>query len=197
MWLLKAYWLIWYYGIALKQGCEKKHVLKYMLFTRSSQFINNPVSLAEMNGLKLDSNTLLVFIFLWDLLRKISVTMVRHPTCSHRWSVIRLSDTALLRHYTQERARLSENRWCEKAFSFARERVADPLSLLLLSCNSGDSVFRVLLIFQMPVKVSCTMSGLNFVAPLILLISKSNAEVFLSPGYCAVLVMDPLVMSVS
>lgn len=70
-------------------------------------------------------------------------------------------------------------------------------SLLLLSCNSGDSVFRVLLIFQMPVKVSCTMRGLNFVCPLILLISKSNAEVFLSPGYCAVLVMDPLVMSVS
>lgn len=67
-------------------------------------------------------------------------------------------------------------------------------SLLLLSCNSGDSV---LLIFQMPVKVSCTMRGLNFVSPLILLISKSNAEVFLSPGYCAVLVMDPLVMSVS
>lgn len=41
------------------------------------------------------------------------------------------------------------------------------------------------------------MRGLNFVSPLILLISKSNAEVFLSPGYCAVLVMDPLVMSVS
>lgn len=89
-----AYLISWY---CLKTRLWKKqHVLKYMLFTRSSQFKNNPVSLAEMNGLKLDSNTLLVFIFLWDLLRKISVTIVRHTSCSHRWSVIRLSDAAVL-----------------------------------------------------------------------------------------------------
>lgn len=89
-----AYLISWY---CLKTRLwKKKHDLKYMLFTRSSQFKNNPASLAEMNGLKLDSNTLLVFIFLWDLLRKISVTIVRHTSCSHRWSVIRLSDAAVL-----------------------------------------------------------------------------------------------------
>lgn len=45
--------------------------------------------------------------------------------------------------------------------------------------NCSASMLKALLIFQLPVKDSCTRRGLNFVSLLIMVTSQSNAEVLL------------------